>query len=211
MLFISDQHGPIGPVGERSAPAPGSYRAGRRRGPARRGLMLGCSLFALMAALGPATAQNLARRPPSDLGLTASDFDTPEYRADWGLAQINAATAYARGFTGLGVLVAVYDTGIDRTHPEFTGRISSASENVFSAPRRSVRPDLRPGCAGPRHACVRHDRGGPRRRRVHGRRLRQHDPDPLHSAAGQRVEDHTGSPVDGPAAMTMRPSRARGS
>jgi len=134
MLFISDQHGPIGPVGERSAPAPGSYRAGRRRGPARRGLMLGCSLFALMAALGPATAQNLARRPPSDLGLTASDFDTPEYRADWGLAQINAATAYARGFTGLGVLVAVYDTGIDRTHPEFTGRISSASENVFSAP-----------------------------------------------------------------------------
>ncbi len=96
--------------------------------------LLGCSLAALAMALEPAAAQSLARRPASTLGLTAADFDTPEYRADWGLAQINAATAYARGFTGLGVLVAVYDTGIDPTHPEFAGRISPASRNFFSAP-----------------------------------------------------------------------------
>ncbi|SFM17054.1 S8 family serine peptidase [Methylobacterium pseudosasicola] len=96
--------------------------------------MLGCSLAVLATAMGPAAAQGVpARWSPFTLGLTASDFDTPEYRADWGLAQINAATAYARGFTGAGVLVAVYDTGIDRTHPEFSGRISAASRNFFSA------------------------------------------------------------------------------
>ncbi|SDN52197.1 Subtilase family protein, partial [Methylobacterium phyllostachyos] len=70
------------------------------------------------------------------------DFDTPEYRADWGLAQINAAPAYARGFTGLGVLVAVYDTGIDRNHPEFSGRISPDSRNFFYASDRKFYPSF---------------------------------------------------------------------
>ena len=119
---------------------PRSFRTGDRRGWARRGLLLGCSLAALTASLAPAAAQSVVRRPPSFLGLTAADFDTPEYRADWGLAQINAATAYARGFTGAGVLVAVYDTGIDRGHPEFAGRISSASRNFFSAPGIAIDP-----------------------------------------------------------------------
>lgn len=68
-------------------------------------------------------------RPPSIVNafgvpLLATQFDTPEYRADWGLGAINAATAYARGFTGLGVLVAVVDSGIDPAHPEFFGQIS---------------------------------------------------------------------------------------
>ncbi|EIZ83429.1 beta strand repeat-containing protein [Methylobacterium sp. GXF4] len=131
---MSDQHDPMRHTGERRGSVTRAGRVGSRGSRAQRGLLLGCSLAALTAALGPAAAQSVARRPPSFLGLTASDFDTPEYRADWGLAQINAATAYARGFTGAGVLVAVYDTGIDRTHPEFAGRISPASRNFYSAP-----------------------------------------------------------------------------
>ncbi|WP_280137131.1 S8 family serine peptidase [Methylobacterium sp. ARG-1] len=125
-------------TGERGGSVTRADRVGSRRSRAQRGLLLGCSLAALTAALGPAAAQSVARRPPSFLGLTASDFDTPEYRADWGLAQINAATAYARGFTGAGVLVAVVDTGIDPNHPEFRNlskpgltRISQGSADAY--------------------------------------------------------------------------------
>ncbi|SFD54574.1 subtilase-type serine protease [Bosea sp. CRIB-10] len=56
-------------------------------------------------------------------------FATPEYNASYGLAQINAADAYALGLSGKGVLVAVVDSGIDLTHPEFAGRLSPLSRN----------------------------------------------------------------------------------
>ncbi|SFJ40349.1 autotransporter-associated beta strand repeat-containing protein [Methylobacterium brachiatum] len=135
---MSDQHDPMRHTGERRGSVTRADRVGSRGGRAQRGLLLGCSLAALTAALGPAAAQSVARRPPSFLGLTAADFDTPEYRADWGLAQINAATAYARGFTGAGVLVAVVDTGIDPNHPEFRNlskpgftRISPGSDDAY--------------------------------------------------------------------------------
>ncbi|MGU3340350.1 S8 family serine peptidase [Methylobacterium mesophilicum] len=128
----------MSPTGERCGPDTRAGRVGRRHGRARRGLLLGCSLVALAAALEPAAAQSVVRRSPAFLGLTASDFDTPEYRNDWGLGAINAATAYARGFTGLGVLVAVVDTGIDAGHPEFRNlatpggtRISPASADFY--------------------------------------------------------------------------------
>jgi len=72
----------------------------------RLGLLVGSSLATLALALGPVAAQTVPARSPSTFDafgvpLTASQFDTPEYRADWGLAAINAATAYARGYTGL--------------------------------------------------------------------------------------------------------------
>ncbi len=110
----------------------------RRRVPTRESLLVGCSLAVLAAASTSAAAQGV----PTGASPSAVDFDTPEYRADWGLAQINAATAYARGFTGLGVTVAVYDTGIDRNHPEFAGRISPDSRNFFLASDRTFIPDF---------------------------------------------------------------------
>jgi subtilase-type serine protease len=54
-----------------------------------------------------------------------SDFETPEYFANWGLGAINASTAYSRGFTGAGVMVGVVDTSIQLTHPEFFGRAAT--------------------------------------------------------------------------------------
>ncbi len=53
----------------------------------------------------------------------AENFDTPEYRQQYGLAMINAAQAYQQGFTGQGVRVGVMDSGIFSLHPEFQGRI----------------------------------------------------------------------------------------
>ena len=58
-----------------------------------------------------------------------ASFATLEYQADYGLAKINAAQAYALGYTGKGVLVAVVDTGLDTSLSEFAGRISPWSRN----------------------------------------------------------------------------------
>ncbi|MGU3658478.1 S8 family serine peptidase [Methylobacterium fujisawaense] len=100
--------------------------------PERMGLLIGTSVAALALALGPVWAQSAPTQSPSMTGLTAADIASwSAYKGDWGLNAINAATAYARGYTGLGVLVAVVDSGIDPTHPKFAGRISTASRNFW--------------------------------------------------------------------------------
>ncbi|MEV4385737.1 S8 family serine peptidase [Micromonospora sp. NPDC049580] len=45
---------------------------------------------------------------------------------DHSVPQIGAPAAYAAGFTGRGVRVAVLDTGIDASHPDLSGRIAEA-------------------------------------------------------------------------------------
>lgn len=65
---------------------------------------------AWMAASAPAFAQS------------ASEWQTPEYERGGFLDMVNAAEAYAQGYTGAGVLVGVVDTGIDASHPEFAGK-----------------------------------------------------------------------------------------
>jgi hypothetical protein len=43
---------------------------------------------------------------------------------------LNASYAYGEGATGAGIVVAVVDTGVNSSHPEFTGRIDPASTDV---------------------------------------------------------------------------------
>ncbi|MEP9379827.1 autotransporter domain-containing protein [Aquabacter sp. CN5-332] len=50
-------------------------------------------------------------------------WETPEYFRSGSLAQINAAAAYAQGYTGAGVKVGVADSGLWTTHSEFAGRV----------------------------------------------------------------------------------------
>ncbi|WP_152979591.1 autotransporter domain-containing protein [Stenotrophomonas daejeonensis] len=45
-----------------------------------------------------------------------------EFKADWGLAAINAQYAYARGLTGKGIRLGVFDSGVDLRHGEFAGK-----------------------------------------------------------------------------------------
>ncbi len=63
-------------------------------------------------------------------GLPVGDYLTTEYNNLSGLALIGASVAYAAGYTGSGVVVAVVDTGLDVTHSEFADAIHPSSINV---------------------------------------------------------------------------------
>lgn len=75
---------------------------------------------------GPTTA-------PAPTPTPGSGFDTAEYRASAGAVSMNALAAYTRGFTGLGIKVAIIDTGIDLESSDFTGRIDPASADLVGA------------------------------------------------------------------------------
>ncbi|MDR0645533.1 MAG: S8 family serine peptidase [Elusimicrobiota bacterium] len=62
----------------------------------------------------------------------ASSFKTPEYNLQWALDKINAADAYAAGFTGKNVIVTVLDSGINALHPEFSGKITNKSYDFLA-------------------------------------------------------------------------------
>ena len=55
-------------------------------------------------------------------GADAESFRTPEYYASTGLALINAADAYALGFTGRGITLGVCDDFVQFYHAEFAGK-----------------------------------------------------------------------------------------
>ena len=48
----------------------------------------------------------------------ASYYETTEYDQNFGLGNINASSAYSRGYTGSGVTVSVMDTTFDTDHPD---------------------------------------------------------------------------------------------
>ncbi|MCW3849276.1 S8 family serine peptidase [Sphingomonas sp. LB-2] len=70
---------------------------------------------------------------PSATPSPTAGFDTAEYRASIGAVSMNAVTAYNHGATGLGIKVAVIDTGIDIDSPDFTGRIDPESADLVGA------------------------------------------------------------------------------
>ena len=49
-----------------------------------------------------------------------------EFRNQYGLAQIGAHYAYARGATGEGVTLGIVDSGVDPDHPKFAGKLEAS-------------------------------------------------------------------------------------
>lgn len=73
---------------------------------------------------------------------------TKEYKRQPGLDMINAAQAYALGFTGKGVTVGILDSGIAGAHPEFAGAIAGGFDfntNTSYANGQGVDSDKAPG------------------------------------------------------------------
>lgn len=65
--------------------------------------------------------------PPID---PDSPFNTTEFQTNYGLRSLNAHTAYERGVSGDGVLVAVIDDGVDIDHPDLDANISPLSVDI---------------------------------------------------------------------------------
>ena len=58
----------------------------------------------------------------ADLSTTVADHQTTEYNSSTGLDMINAADAYAKGWTGEGAVLGVIDTWQDKDHSDFNGK-----------------------------------------------------------------------------------------
>ena len=115
-----------------------------RLSPLARGLV---ALTAGLCALAPAAA---AQAPasgcpapgtygPYPAADPAAPVNDPCFARQWGLTQVKAPAAWARGFTGEGVKVAVIDTGVDLDHPDLAGNIGPGLDTLLT-------PD---GCALP--------------------------------------------------------------
>ena len=56
------------------------------------------------------------------MSSVVSDHETMEYKSNYGLGEINASDAYARGWTGKGAVLGVIDTWQDTDHEKLNGK-----------------------------------------------------------------------------------------
>jgi subtilisin family serine protease len=77
-------------------------------------------------AIDAATAVSRAINP-QDLPFA----DVPNLGGiNWGLDEVKAPEVWAKGYTGMGVVVAVIDTGVDYTHPDLDANIWINSDEI---------------------------------------------------------------------------------
>lgn len=77
----------------------------------------------------PSTVPPPAPPPPPPPPPT-NNFNTAEYQRSNGAVQAKALTAYNAGATGVGIIAAVIDSGVNPSDPEFAGRIHPASADL---------------------------------------------------------------------------------
>lgn len=102
-----------------------------------------CALLSACASSGGGGTPSAPENPRTGPGngnptLQPYSFETAEYFGEgdlnvYALDRINASAAYAAGGTGEGVTIAIIDSGIDATHPEFSGQISNQSRDIAAS------------------------------------------------------------------------------
>jgi len=96
------------------------YEVARHR-PTRSALCRAIAGSLLLGAMLPVAAQTAPYQEEGTIGDAAS-WRSDEFMADWGLGAIGAEYAYARGLTGAGVRLGIFDSGSVLAHHEFAGR-----------------------------------------------------------------------------------------
>ena len=92
----------------------------------RSGALVLAVLAIAAAGAAPAAAADpcVHPRPTSTSGAPGGlPVDDPFFGRQWGLEQIRVPAVWAKGARGAGVTVAVVDSGIARSHPEFAGKV----------------------------------------------------------------------------------------
>lgn len=84
------------------------------------------TVAALMLGAGVASAAYMdpgfVAKNSTQLEQAKKSWETAEYQKDWGLAAMNASTAYALGYNGQGVMVGIMDSGaLLQKHPDLAG------------------------------------------------------------------------------------------
>lgn len=75
---------------------------------------------------------NAAAAVARSIGQTTPLPNVPTFGGsnDWGANLVNAPEAWAKGYTGQGIVVAVIDTGVDRNHADLRGNIWTNSREI---------------------------------------------------------------------------------
>jgi len=97
-----------------------AVRVSRTRLPCHVPVSVVLAAFSICTAASPLTASGAEDGTPAR--RDHEGWRTDEFGADWGLGAINADAAYARGLTGKGVRLGIFDTGTAFDHPEFHGK-----------------------------------------------------------------------------------------
>ena len=91
-----------------------------------------CLLVCLSAAVFAVPSRPPAAEPGGDFAVLGWFVDTPSdplVSRQWGLSRLSAREARARAGS-FPVVVAVLDTGVDLSHPEFAGRVVQGPDFV---------------------------------------------------------------------------------
>jgi len=100
-------------------------------------LLTGCILLASCGSAPSGGSLGNAARPPAP-PPGPINYDTREYRNNYGLDQINAIAAYDQDVTGQGITVAVIDSGIDIDNSQIAANIHAASINIVTGSRADL-------------------------------------------------------------------------